>query len=110
MGTAPGQSTPGTQSVPGQTPQVPQGAGEPGAPEEAGGPAHAPHLQHLLQRFPELSVPDWRYADAIPTAAVPADAPDRGADLAARRVAPRASSCWWTSPGCTGRSGTSPSR
>jgi NADH-quinone oxidoreductase subunit C len=73
MGTAPGQSTPGTQSVPGQTPQVPQGAGEPGAPEEAGGPAHPPHLQHLLQRFPELSVPDWRYADAIPTAAVPAE-------------------------------------
>ena len=73
MGTAPGQSTPGTQSVPGQTPQAPLGAGGPETPEESAGPAPAPHLQRLLDRFPALSVPDWRYADGIPTAAVPAE-------------------------------------
>jgi len=68
MGTAPGQSTPGTQSVPGQTPQT-------GAPEAgegaAEGPSHPEQLQRLLDRFPEASVPAWRYADGIPTAAVP---------------------------------------
>ena len=66
MGTAPGQSTPGTQSVPGQTPQTepPPAAGEAESP-------HAEYLRRLLDRFPEASVPDWRYADGLPTAAVP---------------------------------------
>jgi len=68
MGTAPGQSTPGTQSVPGQTPQTEPPA-TPGA--EGDGAKHPEHLQGLLDRFPEASVPDWRYADGLPTAAVP---------------------------------------
>ena len=45
MGTAPGQSTPGTQSVPGQTPQTEPPA-TPGA--EGDGAKHPEHLQGLL--------------------------------------------------------------
>jgi len=65
MGTAPGQSTPGTQSVPGQTPAL-----EAPAPAATERPEH---LQALLDRYPEASVPAWRYADGLPTAAVPAE-------------------------------------
>ena len=57
------ESTPGTQTVPGQTPQT-------GAPEPAP-PAHPEGLQRLLEGFPECTVPKWRFADGIPTAAVP---------------------------------------
>ncbi|MGH2353537.1 MAG: NADH-quinone oxidoreductase subunit C [Chloroflexota bacterium] len=63
MGTSPGQSTPGTQTVPGQTP--------PTEPAEPVAPAHPEHLQRLLDRFPECTVPNWRYADGIPTASMP---------------------------------------
>jgi NADH-quinone oxidoreductase subunit C len=72
MGTAPGESTPGTRSVPGQTPQPgPEPPPEPGAQEASAveGPAH---LLAFLERFSEASVPAWRFADGIPTAAVPA--------------------------------------
>lgn len=57
------QSTPGTQSVPGQTPQT--DVAEPPAPQ------HPEPLQRLLDRFPECTVPQWNFADRIPTAAVP---------------------------------------
>lgn len=62
MGTSPGQSTPGTQTVPGQTPQV-------DAPPPQ--PEHPPHFQALLDHFPDLSIPKWNFADGIPTATVP---------------------------------------
>jgi NADH-quinone oxidoreductase subunit C len=68
MGTAPGESTPGTRSVPGQTPQTAPET-PPEAPPAVEGPAH---LQAFLERFPEASVPVWRFADGIPTAAIPA--------------------------------------
>ena len=56
------QSAPGTTTVPGQTPP----------PEAApAAPAQPPHLQELLDRFPECTVPQGRFADGIPTAAVP---------------------------------------
>jgi NADH-quinone oxidoreductase subunit C len=61
MGTSPGQSTPGTTTVPGQTPPV-------DAPPPQ--PEHAPQLQALLDRFSDLTVPKWNFADGIPTAAV----------------------------------------
>ena len=64
MGTSPGQSTPGTQTVPGQTPQVDAPPEQPGRP---------PHFQALLDRFPDSAVPTWNFADGIPTAAVGAD-------------------------------------
>jgi NADH-quinone oxidoreductase subunit C len=67
MGTAPGESTPGTRSVPGQTPQT-EPETPPPPPPAAEGPAH---LQAFLEHFPEASVPAWRFADGIPTAAVP---------------------------------------
>ena len=70
MGTAPGQSTPGTQSVPGQTADV-----EPGDAGRAGRGDAPEHLQGLLDHFPEASVPDWRFADGLPTAAVARGAP-----------------------------------
>jgi NADH-quinone oxidoreductase subunit C len=57
------ESTPGTQTVPGQTPQT--------GPAEGVPPAHPEVLQRLLERFPDCSVPSWRFADGIPTAAVP---------------------------------------
>ncbi|HET7770945.1 MAG TPA: NADH-quinone oxidoreductase subunit C [Chloroflexota bacterium] len=61
MGTAPGNTTPGTQTVPGQTPP----------PEPPPGPEHPPHFQALMERFGEqLSIPKWSFADGIPTAAV----------------------------------------
>jgi NADH-quinone oxidoreductase subunit C len=64
QGTPPTQSTtPGTQSRPGETPQTEAPGPEP--------PAHPEQLQRLLDRFPECSVPDWRFADGIPTATVP---------------------------------------
>jgi NADH-quinone oxidoreductase subunit C len=63
MGTAPGQSSPGTQTVPGQTPQV-----EPAPPQ----PEHPPYFQALLDKFPDASIPKWNFADGVPTAAVPA--------------------------------------
>jgi NADH-quinone oxidoreductase subunit C len=62
MGTGPSQSTPGTQSVPGQTPPA-----EPVAPPP---PAYPENLQKLFDRFPDCWVPDWRFADGIPTAGV----------------------------------------
>ncbi|HEX2034913.1 MAG TPA: NADH-quinone oxidoreductase subunit C [Chloroflexota bacterium] len=64
MARSPGESTPGTQTVPGQTPTTEV------APPPA--PAHPEVLQGLLDRFPECTVPAWRYADGIPTASVPA--------------------------------------
>jgi NADH-quinone oxidoreductase subunit C len=57
------QSTPGTQSVPGQTPQT-----EIPAPAETPPPTV---LQTLLDRVPDSTVPAWNFADGIPTAAVP---------------------------------------
>jgi NADH-quinone oxidoreductase subunit C len=63
MTSGPSERTPGTQSVPGQTP--------PAEPAPAVAPEHPEHLQHLLDRFPECWVPRWRFADGIPTAAVP---------------------------------------
>ncbi|MBI3971175.1 MAG: NADH-quinone oxidoreductase subunit C [Chloroflexi bacterium] len=57
------ESTPGTQSVPGQTPQS--------EPAVAPPPEHPEALQRLLDRFPDCFVPDWRFADGISTAAVP---------------------------------------
>ena len=74
MGTAPGQSTPGTQSVPGQTPQVRRPAG--GRPERrrrARAGARRRTSSACSTASLRLSVPDWRYADGIPTAAVPAE-------------------------------------
>ena len=59
------QSTPGTQSVPGQTPQT--------LPSEPAAPARPEQLEQLLERFPVCTVPRWRFADGIPTAAVPAE-------------------------------------
>src|SRR6185436_3149537 len=62
MGTAPGQSTPGTQSVPGQTPQVQT------PPEQ---PEHPAYFQALLDRFKdELALTKWNFADGISTATV----------------------------------------
>ena len=62
MGTAPGNTTPGTQTVPGQTAVV---------ETEPAPPAYAPHFQALLDRFGEqLSIPKWNFADGLPTAAV----------------------------------------
>ncbi len=58
----PSQSAPSTQAVPGQTPQT-----EPVAPPP---PAYPENVQKLLDRFPDCWVPDWRFADGIPTAAV----------------------------------------
>jgi NADH-quinone oxidoreductase subunit C len=54
------QSTPGTTTAPGETPQTEQ------AP-----PALPEPLQRLLDRFPDCSVPNWNFADGILTAAVP---------------------------------------
>lgn len=64
MGTSPGQSSPGTQTVPGQTPQVTPVADQPAQPG---------YLQALLERVPAAAVPRWNFADGIPTAAVSAD-------------------------------------
>jgi NADH/F420H2 dehydrogenase subunit C len=62
MGTAPGNTTPGTQTVPGQTP--------PTDPAQAT-PINAPHFQALLDRFGErATLPKWNFADEIPTIAV----------------------------------------
>src|SRR5437867_9308716 len=62
MATSQGQSTPSTQAVPGQTPQTEPVASPP--------PAQPDNLQKLLDRFPDCWLPDWRFADGIPTAAV----------------------------------------
>lgn len=59
------QSTPGTQTAPGQTPVI--------EPVEPLAPAYPEQLQGLLDRFPECSVPNWRFADRIPTAAAPVE-------------------------------------
>jgi NADH-quinone oxidoreductase subunit C len=56
-------STPGTQSSPGETPQTDIPAAEPAA--------HPELLQRLLDHFPECTVPNWRFADSLLTAAVP---------------------------------------
>lgn len=62
MGTAPGNTTPGTQTVPGQTPQV-----TPQPPQ----PERPPYFEALLSRFGEqLTIPRWNFADRIPTVAV----------------------------------------
>ena len=58
-----GQSTPGTQSVPGQTPPA-----EPAPPPPP--PAHPENVEKLLETFPDCWFPDWRFADDIPTAGV----------------------------------------
>jgi NADH-quinone oxidoreductase subunit C len=63
VGTSPGQSTPGTQTVPGQTPQT-----EPAEPQT---PPYPEQLQRLLDRFPDCAIPNWNFADGIPTASVP---------------------------------------
>jgi NADH-quinone oxidoreductase subunit C len=61
-----GQSMPGTQTVPGQTPQTEVASPPP--------PEHPETLQQLLDRVPGSAVPTkWRFADRIPTAAIPAD-------------------------------------
>jgi NADH-quinone oxidoreductase subunit C len=59
------QSTPGTQSGPGATPQT--------LPAGPAAPARSEQLAQLLERFPACTVPRWRFADGIPTAAVPAE-------------------------------------
>jgi NADH-quinone oxidoreductase subunit C len=56
------ESSPSTQTVPGQTPQA--------EPVAAPPPVYPENVQKLLDRFPECWVPDWRFADGIPTAAV----------------------------------------
>ncbi|MDQ3700392.1 MAG: NADH-quinone oxidoreductase subunit C [Chloroflexota bacterium] len=66
MATSPGPGAPsGTQTVPGQTPQS--------EPPALAGAVYAEHLQRLLDRFPEATVPAWRYADGMPTASVPSE-------------------------------------
>ena len=48
-----------------------QNAPAPAPTEEPKGPEYPPQLQQLLDRFPDCAVPNWRFADGIPTAAVP---------------------------------------